>query len=80
MANGHTVDNGCKGGLEYICHLTYIQLKIHLQEREFEMTPLQELLQGMTCEIPEDRLTARQALDAFAVIEQDCRDLAANMP
>jgi hypothetical protein len=44
------------------------------------MTPLQELLQGMTCEIPEDRLTARQALDAFAVIEQDCRDLAANMP
>jgi hypothetical protein len=38
------------------------------------MTPLQKLLQAMTREVPEDRPTAGQALDAFAAIEQDCRD------
>jgi hypothetical protein len=40
------------------------------------MMPLQELLRAMTCEVPEDRPTARQALDDFTVIEQVCRDLA----
>lgn len=49
-------------------------LKRAAKEREFEMTPLQELLQAMTREVPEDRPTAGQALDAFAAIEQDCRD------
>jgi hypothetical protein len=38
--------------------------------------PLQEFLRAMTCDVPEDRPTARQALEAFATIEQDCRDLA----
>ena len=47
---------------------------IELQQRGFEMTPLQELLQTMTREVPEDRPTASQALDAFAAIERDCRD------
>lgn len=71
MANGHTVDTGRKGKCEYICHLTYIRLMIELQQRGFEMSPLQELLQAMTCEVPEDRPTASQALDEFAAIEQD---------
>ena len=44
---------------------------IELQQRGFEMSPLQELLQAMTCEVPEDRPTASQALDEFAAIEQD---------
>jgi hypothetical protein len=42
------------------------------------MMPLQELLRAMIYEVPEDRPTARQALDDFTVIEQVCRDLASD--
>jgi len=38
------------------------------------MTRLQEFLKALTCEAPEDRPTAYQALGAFAVIEQEFCD------